>query len=578
MSGRTRGRAARLDNRGTAALPPRSEVPPLSRTSRTLRTARHSRPVQLASRLTRRWQRPPGAWPEASQYRLLQRPAAPPAEAPQARLVDDSAFRFLNETRRFEGPPSWTGAGGSPHWLRQLHSFRWLWEAPPGRAAAWVTHWLDHHPPLAVAGWEPQALSARVREWVEWLLANPELPVELQQRVVASLAHQGRVLETTLEHHEQGERLLENAIALCWLGLSLQGPSSVRWVTKGRRLLIQQLGYAMLKDGSHDARSPMIQASLAESLLRLAAVAGPSSIAQAVRESSRVAGEVFVRSLRRLTHPDGEIALLNDAALGEAPLVSALERRFAIPAPDPEDEPRDGPWSLPSAGYCGVRGRLRDGSGPLYFVFDAGPIGPDHAPGHGHADALSFELSHDGRRLFTDTGVFRYDAGEKRLRDRGTAAHGTVQVDGLDQSELYGAFGCGRRVRASGSLVSDGGTTRIAGGYYGWARKARLQHVRECVVDGSWLRFTDRIVASGAHEALLRLHVAPGLTVAESGEGMRVLDSGLPLAVVHGTGFEWSVDETVYHPEFGKELVRPCLFARTGFQDQLVLNWAIRLL
>lgn len=558
-------------------------MPPLSRTSATsrtqrvlrgLRTARHLRPVQLVSRLTRRWQRPPLAWPEASQYRLLHRPAAPPAQAP-GRHVLEGSFRFLNETRRFEGPHSWTPAGASRQWVEQLHSFRWLWEEPPGRAAAWITHWLDHCPPLGGAGWQPGALSLRVREWIEWLLVHSDTPAALQERMVASLAHQGRVLEATLEGHAQGERLLENAIALCWLGLSLQGPSALRWVTKGRALLIQQLGFAVLKDGSHDARSPMLQASLAESLLRLAEAAGPSSIAHAVREGSRVAGEVFVRSLRHLTHPDGEIALLNDAALGEAPGLRALQQRFSIADPDPEEEPVDGPWSLPAAGYHGVRG---GGRGSLYLVFDAGPLGPDHAPGHGHADALSFELSHDGRRLFTDAGSFGYVSGPTRLSDRGTAAHGTVQVDGLDQSEVYDAFACGRRVHPAGSLVADASGVRIAGGYFGWAKQERLQHVRECVVDGSWLRFTDRLVASGPHEAILRLHVAPGLRLEDTVEGRRVVDSGLPLAVVHGQGFEWAVEETTYHPEFGRELVRPSLFARTGFQDQLVIHWAIRVL
>ena len=249
-----------------------------------------------------------------------------------------------------------------------------------------------------------------MREWIEWVLAHPEAAPELRSRMVASVAHQVRVLEDRLELDWQGERLLQNAITLCWAGLSLQGPSSVRWVVNGRRLLVDQLGRQMLRDGSHDSRSPMLQAQVAEALLRLSEAAGRTSIAHPVREAARAAGEAFVATLRLLTHPDGEIALLNDSAFAEAPTVAELMRRFrSRPAGRSAREGR---------GRC--RGRLLRRGGFAQRAAILGlRCGPDRArlpPGHGHADALSFELSHDGRRLFTDTGVFSFEPGES---DRG---------------------------------------------------------------------------------------------------------------------------------------------------------------
>ena len=77
-----------------------------------------------------------------------------------------------------------------------------------------------------------------------------------------------------------------------------------------------------------------------------------------------------------------------------------------------------------------------------YLVFDAGPIGPKHQPGHGHAGALSFELSAGGRRVVTDTGVLT--AAAPLAATIAHAAHNTVEIDGRDQSEV-GAFRCGRR-------------------------------------------------------------------------------------------------------------------------------------
>lgn len=521
--------------------------------------------------LTARWRRPPAEWKDAGLHRVVPRHTSLPARLPSFRTTPDG-FRFLNENRRFEGPDPWRPEGASQHWLQRLHGFRWIWELPPSRAAQLLTHWLDSNVSLSGVGWEPYPLSLRVREWIEWVLSHPESPAELRERMVASLAHQVRVLEDRLEHDWQGEHLLQNAITLCWAGLSLDGPSSGSWLVKGRALLIQQLGRQMLRDGAHDSRSPMLQAQVAEALLRLAEAAGHTSLAQPVRTAARAAGEAFVATLRQLTHPDGEIALLNDSAFGEAPTLAELVRRFRIAEPA-DDRPVDGAWSLPQAGYYGMK------AGESYLVFDAGPLGPDCQPAHGHADALSFELSHDGRRILTDTGVFSFEEGERRSRDRGTAAHGTVQVDGVDQSELYGAFGCGRRIRkASGSLRERTGVALISGSYLATARRARLQHVRECRVEGPWLRFSDRITAAGAHEAVLRLHVAPGLSVETSTDGPRITDSGLPLVLLQTKGFDWKVEESPYHPEFGTEQVRSCLFTRAGFADQLTFDWSIRLL
>jgi hypothetical protein len=537
---------------------------------RSWRAVRHLRPGQVTNRVARRLRRPPASWGEAERYGLAARRPSKPAGVIVRHAVDGS-FRFLNETRPFEGEDRWRPRGVARLWAEQLHAFRWLWELPPGDAAAHIALWLDENPPASAPGWAPAPTSVRVREWIEWLLLHPDAPEPLRTRMVASLAHQARTLEATIEHHLLGHHVLENAITLCWAGLTLQGPSAGRWVARGRRLLRRQLGEQVLADGTHDERSPMYQALLAEALLRLAEVAGPSRAGESVRSMARAGGEVLVGSLRALSHPDGQIALLNDAAFREAPAVGVMERRFAVAE---GEAPEDDSWALPSGGYYGVR------RGELYVAFDAGPIGPDHQPAHGHADALSFELSHDGRRIFTDTGVLTYEAGTSRSWDRGTAAHNTVQVDGLDQSELWGAFGCGRRihrVRGIARRVED--RVHFGGSYVGVAAGGRrLEHRRECAVRGDRLVFSDQLEAAGEHEAALRLHVGPGLDVERSPEGPRVLDSHLPLALVQSRGLEWSIEETPYHPEFGVEVTRRCLVARARFRDRATLGWDVRLL
>jgi uncharacterized heparinase superfamily protein len=77
----------------------------------------------------------------------------------------------------------------------------------------------------------------------------------------------------------------------------------------------------------------------------------------------------------------------------------------------------------------------------LVIVFDAGPLGFPPLFAHGHADALSFWLSYGGREFLIDPGTFCYYADDVwRAYFRGTAAHNTIRIDGVDQSVVGGRF------------------------------------------------------------------------------------------------------------------------------------------
>jgi heparinase II/III-like protein len=66
------------------------------------------------------------------------------------------------------------------------------------------------------------------------------------------------------------------------------------------------------------------------------------------------------------------------------------------------------------------------------MIADVGEIGPDHLRRHAHADTLSFELSLRGQRVLVNAGTSTYEVTADRLRQRGTAAHNTVVVDGIE--------------------------------------------------------------------------------------------------------------------------------------------------
>jgi hypothetical protein len=400
-------------------------------------------------------------------------------------------------------------------------------------------------------------------------MANPAVGGREIDRVLGSVAHQAAVLAGRPEFHLLGNHLLENAITLCWCGLSIDHPSAPGWLLAGERLLRREVETQVLPDGSHDERSPMYQALLAEALLRLASVASasPAPGAGAIHARADRAGRDLVRSLDLLTHPDGEVALLNDSAFGIAPPVEALRRRFGIKAESGHQES----WALRDAGYAGVR------SNGTSVVFDGGPLGPDWQPGHGHADLLSFELSHQGRRVVTDTGVFTYAEGPIRAADRGTAAHNCVQVDGGDQAELWAAFRCGRRPRAATVGVDTTGASAALSGACSFSLDGgpAIAQSRRMTVSGNTLSIADEVAAPGFHDLTARLHLAPGLRATRTASGWTVLDGAARVMDVVGSTLEWVEDSSPYHPEFGKEIARICLVARAGMRDRHRSEWTL---
>ena len=75
------------------------------------------------------------------------------------------------------------------------------------------------------------------------------------------------------------------------------------------------------------------------------------------------------------------------------------------------------------------------------ILVDAGPIGYLSIAAHGHADALSFTMSVRGKEILIDPGTYSYHT-QKEWRDyfKGTGAHNTIRLDGLDQSVIGGNF------------------------------------------------------------------------------------------------------------------------------------------
>jgi uncharacterized heparinase superfamily protein len=367
-----------------------------------------------------------------------------------------------------------------------------------------------------------------------------------------SLWAQADYLSQNVEWDLRANHLLRDALGLAWAGRFFQEGGGLRagkWLSQSSEIFQDQLGEQVLADGGFFERSPMYHLQVMDDLLQAFFLLEDRTLRGRIRETWGRMGE-FAAWAR---HPDGGIPLLNDSAFNGARV--------------PGQMLAEGGTMLGLSLEAGLRRGLRhfEDTGLVVWrgescsvFFDVGPLGPDEQPGHGHADNLTFELSWGGERLFVDPGTYAYDEDERRVRDRSTASHNTLQVDGMDSSEVWKIFRVGRRARPRGAEVTglpDGFKARA--GHDGFGRlPGKPCHFREIKLEKNLFKLTDQVPGSGEHSLSGGFLLAPGWegSAGEQGWEIKGKNQALFFHLQGPSGLKWSVEKALYHPQFGVEV------------------------
>ncbi len=547
-------------------------------TGRYWHTLRHLRPVQFYGRVWFLLWRPK---PDL-------RPAPPranpsgPWQMPAGRLPSMTGPRswvFLNQAGHLD-ELGWDGPQREKLWRYNQHYFDDLNAQHAAQRLAWhvalVSDWVAHNSPGQGNGWEPYPLSLRVVNWVKWALCGAVLPPAAQ----LSLAVQVRWLTGRLEYHLLGNHLFANAKALVMAGLFFEGPEADAWLAQGLRILAREVPEQILYDGGHFERSTMYHALALEDILDLVNATQCFADRLSPAQRQQVAGwPQRARSLHAwlltMCHSDGEISFFNDASFDIAPSMAELDAYVRkvfgdVTAPTP----------LPII-HLKDSGYIRLSHGQAIALLDVAPVGPDYLPGHAHADTLSFELSVAGQRLLVNSGTSCYGNSAERSRQRGTAAHNTVVVNGKDSSEVWGGFRVARRAYPDGLYIqqsADTKTTKLSCAHngYGYLPGSPI-HRRTWLMDAHGLTVTDWV--EGPHQsAEARFHFHPAVKVF-TGLGQNEGTVALP----DGTVMTWQLDignarleASTWHPRFGHVEPNDCLAVKlVDGSSSLHLPWGM---
>jgi len=187
-------------------------------------------------------------------------------------------------------------------------------------------------------------------------------------------------------------------------------------------------------------------------------------------------------------------------------------------------EPR--PQSFPDAGIVLLRSAAEDGR-EIWCRCDEGPHGFLSIAAHAHADALSIEVRHDGVDILADPGTYCYH-GEPEWRAwfRSTAAHNTLEVGGVDQSESGGPFLWTRHARITALGTEFGRQTQTwTAQHDGYRRLATpAVHRRSVTLNSPERTVTVHDTIQADSEVSLRLfwHFGPSVSVELDGTTARL--------------------------------------------------------
>jgi uncharacterized heparinase superfamily protein len=477
---------------------------------------------------------------------------------------DGKTFTFLGVTSQLQD--DWNSVEAPMLWLYNLHYQDDLNAIGADQRFALCQHllggWIKDNAPLQGIGWEPYCISLRVVNWVKWL--SRQKPEDIKPEWVESLASQIDALDHQLEHHILANHLFANAKALVFAGVFFGGLQGERWLQKGLQLLEQEVKEQFLADGAHFELSPMYHAILLWDLADLIYLQQRTELPRLVQINFEWNRRFYagLQWLQSMVHPDQDLSFFNDTTLGIAPTLIDITRYSAhldleVPAPTPVDHLQG--RLLEASGYS-----IIDWPAEHRLIADVAHVGPDYQPGHAHADILSCELSLFRQRILVNSGISQYGENSERHRQRSTAAHNTLEVDGKNSSEVWAGFRVARRAKPFGVSMQVGDEcVSLKASHDGYRRLAgKVCHTRYWFAESKSLSITDELSGRFTH-AIVYWHLHPNVSLERLDEAsFKITLSQGQVVKLHIEGAYVEVRKSYWHSSFGQSVCNKTLVAK----------------
>jgi len=408
-------------------------------------------------------------------------------KSPLSYTHKEKAFSFLNMTHHFLEQIDWNYAGNGKLWTYNLNYFDFFSQREiTDEIGIDLIHDYIKNDNILKDGKEPYPISLRGMNWIKFLSENKIR----DKRIDKTLNNHYRILLKNLEYHLLGNHLLENAFSLLFGAYYFQDE---KLYNKSRKLLFSELNEQILNDGAHFELSPMYHQIIFSRLLDCIQLIKLNPIWKKNELLYFLEGKASIMNswLQNITYNNGTIPMVNDStyhiSLTSDELFTYSKSLGIVSKTVP----------LSTSGYRKIN------SSKYELFIDVGDVGPDYQPGHAHSDTFNFELIKNGKPIFVDTGISTYEKNVIRQNERATCSHNTVQIDNIEQTQVWGGFRVANRAKVSKLKERGNHIEAVHNGY----KKAGFLHKRVFLWDENKVTLKDEISKSTNNKSKAFFHL-----------------------------------------------------------------------
>ncbi|TMM29145.1 hypothetical protein FDT66_12210 [Polaribacter aestuariivivens] len=405
--------------------------------------------------------------------------------------LGENEFFFLNITKKFGESIDWNYSEFGKLWTFNLNYFDFLnqKEIKTEEGLRLIKDYLKNDQYLK-DGKAAYPISLRGINWIKFLSNRKILNHEINQ----GLYNHYQILLNNIEYHLLGNHLLENGFSLLFGAYYFKDDTLYKPAFK---ILKSELKEQTLKDGGHFELSPMYHQTMLFRVLDCIKLIRLNNWKQ--DNLLQFLESIACRMLswiKEVTFKNGDIPMVNDSAFDIAPSTKELvlygeELNLIIEN-----------VKLLDSGY-----RMFKKNNFELFV-DVGNVGASYQPAHVHSDTFNFVLYVNQNPIFIDTGLSTYEKNELRQLERSTAAHNTVQIEDIEQTQVWGGFRVAKRAEVTSLKENKNSIKATHNGY----KALNLTHSRKFTVSENNINIEDVITSEKPFKKVAHFHLHPAIS------------------------------------------------------------------
>lgn len=383
-----------------------------------------------------------------------------------------------------------------------------------------VLKWINNNPFLL----GPHYISAmecglRIPVFFYCLKSLDDLPLSEYRLILNSIyLHAWWISKRLSLYSSLGNHTVAECVGLIFAGAVFRKTGEGRqWLEKGFGLLKKELDHQILDDGGPAEQSLSYHCFVLDLYWLAVDFLGKNKLHDCSDIKPRlVQGENFLNAFQ---DKSGNFPSIGDSDDGCAIAPGIAPKRFK------PDRIKHGIRVFKKSGYTVIKSE----NGVL-FTFDHGPLGMSPLYNHGHADALSITLSKDDKEILADPGTYRYNgAPEFRRYFKGTRAHNTITIDGLDQAVQETGFIWSHPYKTDILNISEQKDELFVKAHHdGYTRlNSPVRHKRSVLFfDKTTFLIKDTFSGEGIHDFELNYHLHPNAVCSKNYDWWQIDNQG----------------------------------------------------